>query len=150
MNDPEWFGFDSLITSFALHHFDDPIHSLELLKACVKPGGTVVIVDWMKGEEDNKDGATAAQGVPEHTSTDTGTNTHGKIKRKYNPDDLMPVRMGKVWPGFSLQDIREDYEAAGLTDVDVRIWPEKIELPQLALFVGRVIMYISKASVPFS
>ena len=133
LSSPEWFGFDSLIISFALHHVEDPIDLLNLLKARVKPGGTVVVVDWLKeiGADTASNAPSANAGVP-----------------KYNPDNMMPVPMGKVWPGFSLQDIREDYEAAGLIDVDVRIHPEKIELPQQASFGGRSTMYISKATVP--
>jgi len=148
LDNPEWFGFDSLIISFALHHVEDPIHTLELLKARVKPGGTVVVVDWLKKGENGNDAAAAAaaiQGAPQ----DADTDTQDKRKRKYNPDSMLPVPMGKVWPGFSLLDIREDYEAAGLTDVDVRIWPEKIELPQMATFGGSSALYISKASVSF-
>jgi hypothetical protein len=144
LDDPEWFGFDSLITGFALHHFDDPVYSLELLKARVKPGSTVVVVDWLKKEGDNDEVATRGE------SQMIDTDTSGTRKRKYNPENMMPVPMGKIWPGFSLQDIREDYEAAGLTDVDVRIWPDEIELPQMATFGGRVTMYISKATVPLS
>lgn len=135
LDNPEWFGFDSLVISFVLHHVNDPIGTLELLKARVRPGGTVVVVDWIK--EEDKQEATA-RGVPQ--------NTGGE--RKYNPINMLPVPMGRVWPGFSLRDIREDYEAAGLTDVDVRIWPEKIELPQMATFGGPSTLYISKATVP--
>lgn len=133
LSSPDWFGFDSVVISFALHHVDDPIDLLDSLKARVKPGGTVVVVDWLKeaGADTASNALSANAGVP-----------------KYNPDNMMPVPMGKIWPGFSLQDIREDYEAAGLTDVDVRIHPDLIELPQQASFGGSTTMYISKATVP--
>jgi len=42
---PEWFGFNAAVTSFALHHVNDLIYTLELLKTRVQPGGTVVVVD---------------------------------------------------------------------------------------------------------
>ncbi|KAK0656911.1 S-adenosyl-L-methionine-dependent methyltransferase [Cercophora newfieldiana] len=154
LDDPEWFGFDSLITSFALHHFDDPICSLALLKARVKPGGTVVVVDWLKKEEEEGDNDEVAEGpavVGRGESQMVGTDRAGTGKRrKYNPENMMPVPMGRIWPGFSLRDIREDCETTGLTDVNVRIWPEEIELPRMATFGGRVTMYISKATVPLS
>jgi len=61
---------------------------------------------------------------------------------------MLPVPMGKVWPGFSLRDVGEDYEAAGLVDADVRIWPGKIDLPHMATFGGLSTMYVSKDTVP--
>ncbi|KAK5651422.1 hypothetical protein OQA88_12510 [Cercophora sp. LCS_1] len=146
LDNPEWFGFDSLIISFALHHVEDPIHSLELLKARVKPGGTIVVVDWPKKGENDNDAAAAAQGVPQ----DANTDTPGKRNQKYNPDNMLPVPMGKVWPGFSLLDIREDYEAAGLTNVDVRIWPNKIKLPQMATWLMMPYAILFSANLPVS
>ena len=131
-DNPEWLGFDSPVISFALHHVNDLINTPKLFNARIKPGGPVVVVDWFEGE--GKEEA-VAQGVPDNTVRE----------RKYNPADILPVPMGKVWTDFSLRDIRYDYEAAGLTDVDVRVWPE---LPQRATFGGHSTMYISKPTVP--
>jgi SAM-dependent methyltransferase len=133
---PEWFGFDCLVISFALHHVDDPIDFLKRLKARVKPGGTVVVVDWLKEAE----AGPAVVAAP----------TDGPGEAKYNPDNMLPVPMGKVWPGFSVEDIHEDYEAAGCTDVEIRIWPNPIELPRHANIGGRSTMYVSKATVPLT
>ena len=101
IDNPGWLGLDSHVISFALHHVNGLIDTLELLKARIKPGGTVLVVGWFK-EEGKKEAV--AQGVPDNTGRE----------RKYNPADMLPVPMEKVWPGFSLRDIREDYEAAGL------------------------------------
>lgn len=127
---PAYSNFDAAVISFALHHVDDPVDFLKLLKARVRPGGTVVVVDWVK-----EDGLDAPSAVPAGD-------------KKYNPANMQSVPMGKVWPGFSLQDVREDYAAAGLTDVEVRVWPEKIDLPRQGGFGGKSSMYIAKATVP--
>ncbi|TPX07909.1 uncharacterized protein E0L32_010364 [Thyridium curvatum] len=131
LSQPEWFTFDCAIMSFGLHHVDDPIDFLRLLGARVKPGATLVIVDWVRDTKANP------------------PRVYDQAReRKYNPSNMLPVPMGKVWPGFSEDDIREDYTLAGFTAVEVRIWPEKIDLPQQANFGGRSILYVSKATVP--
>lgn len=133
LSQPEWFGFDSAIISFALHHVDDPIDFLRLLGARVKPGAAVVVVDWVRDTEANPPRARDEAREP-----------------KYHPSNMLPVPMGKVWPGFSEDDIREDYTLAGFTEVDVRIWPDKIDLPQQANFGGSSLLYVSKAIVPLT
>jgi len=134
---PEWFGFDCAIISFALHHVDDPIELLKLLKARVKPGGTIVVVECLKQDGAETDSATASSGIKDG-------------EPKYNPANMKAVPMGRVWPGFSVEDVHEDYAAAGCTDVDLRIWPEPVELPKMPTFGGRCTMYVSKAVVPLT
>jgi SAM-dependent methyltransferase len=131
----EWFGFDCVIISFALHHVDDPIDFLKLLVSRVKPGSPVVVVDWLKETVDEPD-------IPAKSISVVAGEP------KYNPENMRPVPMGKIWPGFSKEDIYEDYNAASCTNVDFRMWPEEIDLPKQATFGGRSIMYVSKATAP--
>jgi SAM-dependent methyltransferase len=128
----DWFAFDSVIISFALHHVDNPIEFLKLLKARVKPGGTLVVVDWLK---------------PVETDTASVPSSRDGVS-KYNPANMEPVPGGRVWPGFSKGDIYEDYSAAGFKDIDLRVWPEHIDLPRQLDFGGKSTMYVSKATAP--
>lgn len=59
LRDDEWFGFDCLIISFALHHVEDPIDFLKILQARIKPGGTLVVVDWLKHDADDNAGVSS-------------------------------------------------------------------------------------------
>lgn len=101
LDDAEWFSFDSLVTSFVLYYVNDLIRTLELLKARIRSGGTLVVVDWLKEEVLNMgvdmETAAEAQGLPQ--------NPAREHLKKYNPADMLPVPMGKMWPGFLLQDI---------------------------------------------
>lgn len=45
LSGPEFFNFDVLLVSMALHHFDDPGRTLKCLGERLKKGGVCVIVD---------------------------------------------------------------------------------------------------------
>lgn len=41
----DFFGFDLVVISMALHLFDDPLSALKLLSSRLKAGGTLVVID---------------------------------------------------------------------------------------------------------
>ena len=51
LEDGEFYGFDLAVMSMALHHVDDPKAMIAKLIERVKPGGIVVIIDWVVSDE---------------------------------------------------------------------------------------------------
>ena len=66
LEDREFYGFDLAVMSMALHHVDDPKAMIAKLVERVKPGGIVVIIDWVVSDE-----------VPFGSHGNHGMNTHG-------------------------------------------------------------------------
>lgn len=112
---PEWHDFDTAITSMALHHFPDPVDMLRRLSQRVKPGGTVIIADWLNDIPLPRD------------STD---------KKPYHPSQNadakdMEERHGqKVWMGFTMEGVKECMDLAGLKECEVRLHPGLSKMPE--------------------
>ena len=82
---PEFFDFDVVLVSMALHHFDDPSKALKCLGDRLKKGGVCVIVDL----------------VPEHSDMMHGISSEVAETVKTH--------------GFSLGQMNELFTDAGLT-----------------------------------
>ena len=57
---PEWRDFDIATVGFGFHHFEDVVHSARQLKERLRPGGVLVINDFVEGgdvlaDEDGKE-----------------------------------------------------------------------------------------------
>lgn len=46
---PEWHDFDLATVGFGFHHFEDVVHSARQLKQRLRPGGVLVINDFLEG-----------------------------------------------------------------------------------------------------
>jgi SAM-dependent methyltransferase len=46
---PEWQNFDIATVGFGFHHFEDVVHSARQLKERLRPGGVLVINDFLEG-----------------------------------------------------------------------------------------------------
>ena len=121
---PEWFGFDVAIISMALHHVRNPIDLLTRLRQRVKRGGVLVVVDFLR----------------------QSASTTGHEGQKYNAEDMSKLADGmKIWPGFSVSDIRDDMSAAGCVDFELREYPEVVNVPGEMHVCNR--MFIARATV---
>ena len=49
LSGPEWANFDLAAVGFGFHHFEDVVHSAKQLKARLRPGGVLVINDFLEG-----------------------------------------------------------------------------------------------------
>lgn len=113
----DWHNFDLAITSMALHHFHDPVDMLRRLAKRVKPGGTVVVVDWLND-------------IPLPRNS-----TGEKSKKPYHPsqnadsDDMEEVHGQKVWMGFTMESMKECMDLAGLDGCEVRLHPGLSRMP---------------------
>ena len=68
----DFFGFDLVIMSMALHHVDDPMAMVAKLAERLKPDGTVVIVDWIPSET----ASSQNNGIPGHEHSHGHGNYH--------------------------------------------------------------------------
>lgn len=126
LDQPEWNDFDAAIISMALHHVKDPPNMLARLRQHVRYGGTVVVIDWLQ-------------------ESDTTANTDG-VDAGLASERMTRLSEGpKIWPGFSLENIRAHLHAAGCIDVDIKVYFERIEAPNEMEGYSR--MFIAKAKV---
>ncbi|KAK6083291.1 methyltransferase [Seiridium cupressi] len=135
LNGLEWFDFDVVIISVALHHVDNPVEFLKLLRQHVKKGGSLVVLDFL---------APVPSDVYSKGRVDEGAKDGDK--HKYNLSRRPNVEgMPAFWPGFSVKDIVEDMQAAGCVDVEVKVHPDSIQMPKKMGKWDR--MYIAQATV---
>jgi SAM-dependent methyltransferase len=86
---PEWTDFDIATVGFGFHHFEDVVHSAKQLKERLRPGGVLVINDFLEGgdlqaDEDGKpiggtEGNWAVHShrhAHDHAHGDDGTHGH--------------------------------------------------------------------------
>ncbi|KAH7075611.1 S-adenosyl-L-methionine-dependent methyltransferase [Paraphoma chrysanthemicola] len=84
---PEWHDFDIAAVGFGFHHFEDVVHSARQLKERLRPGGVLVINDFLEGgdvkadEEGNPIEGTAGNHAVhkhghDHKHGDDGTHKH--------------------------------------------------------------------------
>jgi SAM-dependent methyltransferase len=46
---PEWSDFDFTTVGFAFHHFEDVVHAAKALKERLRPGGVLLLTDFLEG-----------------------------------------------------------------------------------------------------
>jgi SAM-dependent methyltransferase len=71
---PEWYNFDLAAVGFGFHHFEDVVHSAWQLKERLRPGGVLVINDFLEGGDVKAD----EEGNPvEGTEGNHAVHKHG-------------------------------------------------------------------------
>ncbi|KAF4434340.1 hypothetical protein F53441_13711 [Fusarium austroafricanum] len=90
LNTPAFFDFDLVVMCMALHHIENPDNMILQLSKRLRPGGILLIVDWLANSEDS--------------SVQNGNRTMGVPNGAVN-------RMG-----FKEGEVKSAYEKAGLED----------------------------------
>jgi SAM-dependent methyltransferase len=135
---PEWFNFDLAIVGLGFHHFEDPTLAAARLAERLKPGGVLMIIDFMSHENH---GDVQAEGGVESGSgegsshrhvhglfhahdhghehgheEEQGRNDHGsKSDQKTDGEDKYKETMKTIaHSGFSKDDIFVAFEKAGV------------------------------------
>jgi len=119
---PEWFNFDAAVISMALHHVQDPADLLKRLSHRVKRNGSVIVIDWLQQSEQD-------------ASADT--------------DEARMTRLSEgpmIWPGFSISNIKDHFNTAGCTEVDIVVFSEPIEAPKEMEGYSRMFMAKAKSA----
>ncbi|KAH8730625.1 S-adenosyl-L-methionine-dependent methyltransferase [Phaeosphaeriaceae sp. PMI808] len=149
---PEWHGFDLATVGFGFHHFEDVVHSSRQLKERLRPGGVLVITDFLEGgdvqadengnmipdSEGNHAVHHSGQGHShghDHSHGDDGSHGHGHShahKHHHNHDvvEMSPELKKKmnssiVVPHFTIEGVKAFFAEAGLVDIDVITVDEK-------------------------
>jgi SAM-dependent methyltransferase len=142
----EWKNFDIATVGFGFHHFEDVVHSAKQLKERLRPGGVLVINDFLEGgdvkaDEDGKpiEGSEGNWAVHDHghghghSHGDDGKHGHGHKhdhghhhghKEKHDVADSSPEFKKKmndsiVVPHFTIDGVKKFFTEAGFVDVDV-------------------------------
>lgn len=98
--------YDLVVMSLALHHVDDPEDVISKLAACLRPGGVLVILDWVK--EAKFDGLatfkhiTSTSGFEEEEVQEwyEAAGLEGYKWKLFGEESEMPAEMGGPRRGF--------------------------------------------------
>lgn len=114
-------GFDLVAVGMALHHFSDPAAALRRLAARLRPGGTLLVVDWAP-----LDGSTPAQRRYEEELQALGV-------RQEDVRAALGVEAEKRAvsrpDGFAEREMRDLFERAGCGEVRWRLAEELCDMP---------------------
>ncbi|KAH7361256.1 S-adenosyl-L-methionine-dependent methyltransferase [Pyrenochaeta sp. MPI-SDFR-AT-0127] len=152
LSGPEWQNFDLATVGFGFHHFEDVVHSARQLKERLRPGGVLVINDFLEGGDllvdENGDPIPASEGnhavhnhvhghghghgehKHEHEHGHKHEQHHHEEKKKHVIDDTTPefkksMNASIVVPHFTIEGVRKFFTEAGFVDVDVITMKER-------------------------
>ncbi|KAK5174182.1 uncharacterized protein LTR77_001262 [Saxophila tyrrhenica] len=101
----EWFDFDAIIMSMALHHVKDPLQMLRQLKKRLRRGGTLVIIEFHGAEHRKHD---------HYGRQDSGND---EMEMIYAPGGQ------KIWPGLNKSWLDQALADAGFDKASIDIVP---------------------------
>lgn len=117
------FGFDLAIMSMALHHVDDPEAMVGKLVERLKPGGTVVIIDWIPSE--TKSSESSGSHSHEHFhgyGTESGYSSSGVPGQH-------PASHTISFDGFTEEHMKAIFAKAGCSETDFVLAALPSEVP---------------------
>lgn len=137
---PEWQNFDLVTVGYAFHHFEDVVHAAERLKERLRPGGVMVITDFLEGgdlkADENGDPIPGTEGNHfthhhHHHGHDHGEETQHHENHHHghdNKEDVdSPTRDASiVTPHFTLENVKKFLIKAGFVDVDAVSMGERV------------------------
>ncbi|KAH4923249.1 hypothetical protein HBI55_114650 [Parastagonospora nodorum] len=147
LSGPEWTNFDLAAVGFGFHHFEDVVHSAKQLKERLRPGGVLVINDFLEGGDLQADeegrpiegsegnlavhshghghshGGAGSHGHG-HGHSHHGKHEHHHNEKKHDVTDSSPELKKKmndsiVVPHFTIDGVKKFFTEAGFVDVDV-------------------------------
>jgi len=134
---PEWHNFDIVTVGFGFHHFEDVVFAASQLKKRLRPGGVLVINDFVDGgdwlaDEEGKliEESRGNHAVHKHDHEHHDQHAHTDEKKhdigETNPEFLKKMTDSIVVPHFSLNSVRNFLTEAGFVDVDVKTMEERV------------------------
>ncbi|KAL6711381.1 hypothetical protein ACN47E_005912 [Coniothyrium glycines] len=163
----EWHDFDLATVGFGFHHFEDVVHAARQLKERLRPGGVLLINDFLEGGDVLAD----ERGQPiEGTEGNHAVHTHGHQhdhkhdhahhhhhhdqhqahiegeEKKHNIAETTPEFRKKmndsiVVPHFTLDGVRKFFEEAGFVDVDIKTMEERSYMEFAGKRLWRTILF---------
>jgi SAM-dependent methyltransferase len=169
-NAPEWKNFDLVTVGFAFHHFEDVVHSAKRLKDRLRPGGALVINDFLEGgdlkadENGNPIPGTEGNHAMHHhhhkhgdgpKDEKHGHHHHGHHDKKNDHDNDDPTLLVReemnasiMTPHFTLDHVKEFFIEAGFVDVEVVTMKERVYMEFAGVKLWRTILF-AKGRKPF-
>ena len=102
----EFYDFDLAVMSMALHHVEDPKIMIAKLVERLKPGGTVVIIDWIPSGKASSDGH--GNHGHDHSQADEKRDGHGQHAGSHTI----------TFDGFSKEQMYNFFREAGCSNND--------------------------------
>lgn len=117
------YGFDLAIMSMALHHVDDPEAMVAKLVERLKPGGTVVIIDWVSSEKSSFHSSASHGHERAHGhGTESGHSSRG------GPGEH-PASHTISFDGFTKEHMDDLFTKAGCSEIDHVLAVSPSEVP---------------------
>jgi SAM-dependent methyltransferase len=136
----EWFNFDLAVVGLGFHHFEDPALAATRLAERLKPGGVLLIIDFMPHEHHGEivpDDGGSSEAEPsgchghghghglfhghghgrEHKGEHNGPHGHGEGEPMFTPESTEGFKkvMGTIaHAGFAQDDVQKAFETAGV------------------------------------
>ena len=137
ISSPEYFDFDVVTMANALHHMEDPALTVRRLVQRLKPGGTLLIVEFINDPDDSTSGSNQA-GQPsvtraghghDHSHGHSPGHSHGHGHGNKNGNDGNGNNAGVAHHGFTQEQLQKFFVDAGCTEVDFVLMDEPIKFP---------------------
>ena len=123
LESPDFYGFDLVVMSMALHHVDEPEAIVMNLVKRLKPGGTVVIIDWIPSARASSQGHGihghehfGGHGPDSESSSGAGSQQH-------------PGSHTVSYDGFTKEQMDSFFTKAGCGDSDYVLAASPSEVP---------------------
>ncbi|KAF2737523.1 S-adenosyl-L-methionine-dependent methyltransferase [Polyplosphaeria fusca] len=161
---PEYHNFDLAAVGFGFHHFEDVVHAARCLKERLRPGGVLLITDFLQGgdlkaaEDGSMIEGSEGDWAPGHQHHGHG-HGHGHGHHKHEEektetsDDPATVHREKMnasimIPSFTIENVKRFFEGAGFVDVDVILMPERAYMAFGGNKIWRTVL-LAKGRRPF-
>ena len=144
LSDPQLFNFDVVGIANALHHMEDPAFAIKRLLQRVKPGGILLIIDFISGSGASHSSEVSSEQAASHAES------HGSGQHSHNHDhghghghghshgDKSGRQYGSAHHGFSEEQLRKLLVDAGCTEVEASTIEEPIKFPPSTGWPARI------------
>lgn len=136
-----WDGFDLATAGFAFHHFEDVVHAAKCLKERLRPGGVLVISDFLEGgdlkADENGEPMEGTEGTwamhhhhhHHHSHKHGEEHSHGDHEAAGKEEegwDQQKMAASIVVFSFTVEGVKKFFAEAGLVDVDVVTMKQRV------------------------
>jgi SAM-dependent methyltransferase len=115
LKEADFYDFDVIVMSMALHHVEDPKLMTAKLVERLKDGGSLLIIDWDRSSK-----------APEAHSHDNEKNGPDEVGYQ---QDLQGAQQTMKRSGFDEEEMKKIFECAGCNESEYVLHPELSKLP---------------------
>ena len=137
---PEFFDFDFAMTANALHHLEDPDLAVKKLVQRLRPGGTLVVLDWLLDEpaQDGQNPQASHSHGHKHGHSHSHRHDHSHEHGEHGPSNDTEALAHHAAQdtithhGFSKERMERMLHEAGCEEVDFIVADKTIRFPAVA------------------